>query len=304
MGEMRRISWRTAEFCWNRSWVFSYGLVLCATGLAIWLWFFPQSPGVSIGLLAGVAGIMSVRPRMHSAEKFAWVVLLVAFTIFEVRAISISDSKNEANLNHQKAEFQAIAEGLKLSLTTSTNQYNSTITQVRGVLTTTQGVATVAQNNLAALTGGKSYAYITFKTFDVPPVSTVVIQGQTLPVTSRIDLRMTNAGDEPLTGITVQDYEEVGKEKYANYPSIQVGTLAPHASTRLSMGIYPHPVGGATVQVVLFITAQNGEVMEKAYFRQSTKKSNGLAYRYDVYRTHPDGKKSEKLRSMPWNDPE
>jgi hypothetical protein len=105
--------WSFLEHHWNHNRVVAWVLVLAAIGLALWAKFWPQSPGVSIGLLALVAGIMSIRPDMHPAEKFAWVVVLVAFTILEVLAIGRSDKDSKDARDSQNQEFQAIAGGLK-----------------------------------------------------------------------------------------------------------------------------------------------------------------------------------------------
>src|SRR5664280_1120660 len=105
--------WRRAENIWNTNRILAWGLVLTGVGLALWAGFYPKSPGVSIGLLAGVAGVMSVRPKMLPAEKFAWVAVLVAFTILEVHAIKMSDENNRSTRDSQNKAFGDIADDLK-----------------------------------------------------------------------------------------------------------------------------------------------------------------------------------------------
>jgi hypothetical protein len=70
------------------------GFVLCGFGLAVWATLKPQSPGVSIGLLGLVAGIMGVNSKMRPAEQLTWVVVLIVFAIIEVAAIGGSDNEN------------------------------------------------------------------------------------------------------------------------------------------------------------------------------------------------------------------
>jgi hypothetical protein len=105
--------WKTIDTAWNNSRVLAWMLVLAAMGLAVWATFCPRSPGVSIGLLALVAGVMSVRPKMHPAEKFTWVAVLIAFAILEVKAISKSDSDSAAKRKEDLEQFSAISESLK-----------------------------------------------------------------------------------------------------------------------------------------------------------------------------------------------
>src|ERR1700760_3664191 len=68
MGEF----WRKADQCWNRNRVIAGVLLLAGIACAVWAKVCPQSPGVSIGLVAAAAGIMSLRPKMHLAEKLVW----------------------------------------------------------------------------------------------------------------------------------------------------------------------------------------------------------------------------------------
>lgn len=91
-------------------------LLVCTWfGGVCWLWYHPQPPGVSIGLLALVAGIMSVR-EMPTLEKMAWVAILIAFTVFEVDAIQKAEldnaAKNQAILNGIRQETSTTLDAL------------------------------------------------------------------------------------------------------------------------------------------------------------------------------------------------
>lgn len=119
----RRIEQWTTEK-WRSPWV-AWPLVCVGFVGAAWISHHPQPPGVSIGLLALVAGVMSVR-EMPTLEKMAWVAILIAFTVFEVEAIQRAELDNAA-------KNQAILDGIK-------QETNAT---------------------LDALTGGDSYTVIT-----------------------------------------------------------------------------------------------------------------------------------------------
>src|SRR5271156_4821805 len=90
-----RSAFSVLERVWKNSRVVAWVLVLAGMGIAYWTASHPQSPGFAIGILAAVAGVMSLRPEMHFAEKLAWIGLLVAFTVLEVHAIKVGDKKNE-----------------------------------------------------------------------------------------------------------------------------------------------------------------------------------------------------------------
>lgn len=48
---------------WKHGRIIAWLLVITGTSLALWSTYHPQSPGVSIGLLALVAGVVSLRPQ-------------------------------------------------------------------------------------------------------------------------------------------------------------------------------------------------------------------------------------------------
>jgi hypothetical protein len=115
------------ETFWNKSKIVAWLLVLSATGLALWATYFPFSPGVSIGLLALAAGIMSLRPEMHIFEKMAWIAVLIVFTVLEVRAIGKSDEDNKIQRDAQNLRFDLIANGLKDAYALSQQQFTATM---------------------------------------------------------------------------------------------------------------------------------------------------------------------------------
>lgn len=100
---------------------------------------------------------MSVRPKMHPAEKFTWVAVLVVLACLEVRAIGRSDKANQQNQANQNQEFRDIADGLKTALTSGNLQYQSTISHVNAVLDQTKVVNGLAERSLNNITGGDSY---------------------------------------------------------------------------------------------------------------------------------------------------
>jgi hypothetical protein len=186
------------EDAWKNSKTLSWILVISGMALALWTSISPRSPGVSIGLLALVAGVMSVRPEMHFMEKCAWIILLITFTILEVRAISRNDQENKAVRDQQNREFSDIAKGLKDSVSISQSQYDSTIGHVDGVLKTTQGVAEVAQKALVNITGANSYPYV------IPDTETLRKGSAGTPSPANgFTFGVINSGDQILTGLTV-----------------------------------------------------------------------------------------------------
>lgn len=149
--------WRIARIRWDRSKSISWGLPLSGVCGVLITTLWPQSPGVSIGLLALAAGIMSVRPKMPFREKVIWVFVLIAFAILEVRAIKRSDQEAREYRDSQNRAFNQIASDLKASIANSAGQYHSTIEHVDGVLTQTEKLDTLARTSLENITGGDSF---------------------------------------------------------------------------------------------------------------------------------------------------
>jgi hypothetical protein len=272
--------WDRAEAIWNDSRALAWILVLAGISLALWVGFYPKSPGVSIGLLAGAAGIMSVRPKMHPAEKFAWVAVLVAFTILEVLAIKVSDQRNEDTRKAQNAAFGVIAEGLRTSIAASKGQYDSTIGHVDGVLKTTQSVASLAKSSLENITGGDSYAYM-YPDF---------IEGQN----DSLDWKIHNFGQNPLSGVTVKIRPIKGGSllpfgrndnsivQFGPSDVMDIGTLPPDIGQSISRLFRP-----ASLSYQIFIQAQNGITDELLFLRPS---KNSYAYKLEVW-TKASGKR-------------
>jgi hypothetical protein len=149
--------WRIARIWWDRSRSLSWGLPLSGVCGVLITMLWPQSPGVSIGLLALAAGVMSVRPKMPFREKLIWVLVLIAFTVLEVRSIKRNDQEAREYRDSQNRAFNEIANDLKASIASSAGQYRSTIEHVDGVLTQTETIDALARTSLENITGGDSY---------------------------------------------------------------------------------------------------------------------------------------------------
>jgi hypothetical protein len=153
---------------WAKSRIVAWTLVILATALALWTALVPQPPGISIGLLALVAGVMSLRPDMHILEKIAWIVLLICFTVLEVHAIGESDRKNEQARGAQNAAFDAIVTKLTDSDKLSRQQFQATMDEVGKVFDKTKQAADTATAAIDAITGGNTYCYLKLTGVRVP----------------------------------------------------------------------------------------------------------------------------------------
>jgi hypothetical protein len=145
---------------WNNSKIVAWALVLAGMGLALWAAYCPRSPGVAIGMLALVAGIMSLRPEMHVWEKCAWIIVLIAFTILEVHAIGVSDKNNEGVRDRQNKAFDDIAKKLTDSDHDNKQHFDETMGRFESVYDKTKQAADTAREAINTITGGRGYCYI------------------------------------------------------------------------------------------------------------------------------------------------
>jgi hypothetical protein len=176
---------RKAETLWNRNRAVAVSLVCGGMGLSLWIFVNPQSPGVSIGMLALVAGIMAIRSEMHILEKSAWIVILIFLAVFEVQSIHRADEESKNSRHAQLQQFHDVAEKLESSIELSKTEYEGTIGHVNEVL----GAATQASSNasqassnaslaaskasesLATMTGGDSWGWVQMMQFIDQPNS-------------------------------------------------------------------------------------------------------------------------------------
>jgi len=107
---------------------------------------------------------MSLRPKMRLPEKVAWMALIAAMLCAEIHSIRSDRASNDAEQakirDAEDRRFDNIAKGLEDSITLSKSQFATTVSDVNGVLSTTQNVAALAQDSLGSVTGGDSFCYM------------------------------------------------------------------------------------------------------------------------------------------------
>jgi hypothetical protein len=237
---------------------------------------------------------------MHSAEKFAWVAVLIAFTVLEVLAIKRSDEDSRAARDAQNVYFKAIADGLAGSIKASSDQYTDTIHHVDGVLATTQSVASLSRENLMNITGGESFAYV------VP--DTIFPKSIKIPLEQlSFSMHVKNAGDQPLTGVSVSVARFTGKDftDLGVMSPVALGTIAPRASMLVPERGFSPGQGYVEIDGLAHysatITAQNGTIEEEIWFRRS---SNVFGWDYKLSIKRVVGPKTTKtLKTVDWTPP-
>jgi hypothetical protein len=293
-----RTFWLKADSYWNGNRMLAWALVLLGMGLAVWSSFVPQSPGVSIGLLAGAAGIMSMRPKMHPAEKFAWVAVLVAFTVLEIIAIGRGDKAAEATREAQNRAFTAIADGLKTSIDASEGQYRSTISHLDGVLTQTEDVDALTKRTLENITGGDSY---------IATIPDVALSGD------EITFSVTNRGKNILTGasvlITTQGVFWPGvRNQLMDAVSKRLDLPTLHPGERMVIGrsvhLLPDRPEDEIQRIYVLISGPNFTTEEFLEFKKTGKDQRGgdaWEYKYSIFRMLPyrPYRPGEKIRKDP-----
>jgi hypothetical protein len=296
---------RKVERIWNgRTVAFVLGAI--GAGCAVWANIWLPLPGVSVAILGAMVAIMSLRPKMGPLEKSGWILIIFVMLLTEIHSIRVDrvshDAEQKTIRDAENAQFAGIACSLRDSITTSNDQYSSTITHVEGVLSTTQFVAGLAKKNLQNVTGGNSFAYL------VPQ-----------PVEGAIgySANLFNGGKEVLTGITVRitpvrGKRGTGEEDYWIDPSashaIPMNTLGPNAHALLSdYWVHPLENGVLITHFLAIITAQNGDVYQDIFFRPAAK-GKAFAFRFTVKKlaraaSPKSPPKYKTLKTMDWTEP-
>jgi hypothetical protein len=203
--------WAWADRVWNENRFVAWAVVLCGAALLLWATLKPQSPGVSIGLLALAAGIMSIRPKMHPAEKTAWAAFLIAFAVLEVLAIKKSDADNKDVRDKQNAAFGVIVQSLKDSMNDNKTHFDATTKATDGVMKKTQIAADEAVEAANNITGDHGFCYLEMHRFpgseNLREIE-VRITSHSKYLLHRVEIRVVNDDDpktrEPM--FTAQDY--------------------------------------------------------------------------------------------------
>jgi len=152
-------------------------------------------------------------------------------------------------------------------------------------------IADLTIKNLENVTGGNSFPYIV-------PQPAVNLHG-----VSKIPLVIWNAGDYPLTGVTVaitrfSTFIDTAGPLGVN--DINVGVIPPHGSRELKPLLQLHLDKTGKDGFWIFISAQNGFFTETINFRNGR---NGIAYRYFAHKEFTGknlGPKSIPVKKVPY----
>lgn len=240
---------------------------------------------LSIGVCIGVLGFFGIvvpltRAQIGKSAKIVWVVVFTILLILEVISIHLEDIKQKREQAFVTCEelrsFKGITEKLDSATTASKVQYDSTISEVNGVLATTQSVATLAKEGVNNMTGGNSWGSVMAIPFSDAPNSLYL-------------LVINNGKKYALHGVRLVIANESHGSPY-RMQSCGVGDIAPHTG-------YNAPLSGSCVIVVdpsirnhylIVIGADNGGTMEELYMARGP---NGIQADYEVYKSLPNGKK-------------
>ncbi|HEV2132988.1 MAG TPA: hypothetical protein VGR47_01870 [Terracidiphilus sp.] len=272
-----------------------------------WQWYPPV--GTFIGILAGlgvlVPWLFRTPDQMKRTEKAVWTLVMFALVLLEIRSLYLDRDQHDREQAQARCEqierFGQIAAGIRQSVAQSEKQYESTIGQVQGVLSTTQSVAKLAKENLESVTGARSFPYVVPFT-GIPPAK--------FDVSRHFVLMIVNEGPDFLSGISVSlmrvmaqtPHGETGA--YSTPNPILVGSLGPRTSETVpQLAIWKSDLQTTpnSNHYVAYISAQNGSFHEDIYLRPA-KAGGGWAYRIQASK---DGNgNSHIFKTIDWREPQ
>lgn len=226
--------------------------IVATTAAGVWLFFFPQPPGVAIGLLAAVAVVMTFA-RPTDVQKVALIVLAGLMFFLEVRSINADREKQRQESadtlsqilgdNRDKTAKIIQNNDAKWAAVMSDNAQNfsATVSGMSGISKDAKRNLILSQKNLEDVTGGASFAYL------YPRV-----------MKDRIEYGIVLNGRNILTGVHV----EVLDTTTINFihSSMDIGVLSPTSFRPDNFGTKLPDIAR---HFVVFISAQNGSVIEE-----------------------------------------
>jgi hypothetical protein len=287
---------------WKNPWM-GASLLLAFYALGAYWWYVIPSPGKAVASLAAVATVMTFRGELKGVEKTFLTLALFLFVWIEIRAIDKDQADNEERQRKffevQKTSFGQIATQASTNFSDTTGKLTSAIDGLNAVLGTTQSVAAIAKQNLEAVSGGTSFAYV------IPDNQEFQKGGVTIQHEgAAFSMTLINHGNNMLTGVSVtiaKVVDQSGKTDYGVLRPYAMGTLAKQGSLKLPVFIKPETNDQGLYHYVIMVSAQNGTIMENLYFRPS-KDGNGWAYKFNVVRNLP-GKSDIKILNTDWKEP-
>lgn len=199
---------------------------------SIWYWFHIPLPGKALLVLTIVAIIMSLT-EITTFQRLVWLFLVIALAFLENKAIDKDRSDfvvtQQKFSNDQKQHFDDIGAGIKLSIQQSQDQFQAT-------MKSTDALLTESKENIDAITGGKTFCYVSALTVGQDEAALAIATVGTSPLhdvnIDAVDLDMERdlmAKNQPLTFDTIQHFT-------TSYPAIPfLASTSAHWLTKMSL---------------------------------------------------------------------
>lgn len=250
---------------WKESKELAVALLVAAMAAAIWVAYTKPSPGVSIGMLALSAGIMSLRPEMGMFEKVGWIAVLGVFATLEVRAIHRTDKEDRDNLDAQVRHFDEIAGKLTQNYLFNREKFGETLDDMRSVLDKSKAAADAADEGVKQLTGGDSYAYYRVR----PSKGNRMYTGDDLPQFKGkvvFSVVLAHIGKYPIPFMNVTWF---CPDESTGMGPLTVGPVSHNsvANSREIILTFPpkYPVDNMGDSCQIFMDSPNGSLVERVY---------------------------------------
>jgi hypothetical protein len=115
-------------------------------------WHPPVGVFIAILALLGVL-VPLLREKIGKREKAVWTALMFALLLMELRSIQLDHDDQLKARQKQDEQFSAIAGGLKDTVTTAQQQFQTTMNRM-------ERLASLSNKNIDAVTGGNGFVYV------------------------------------------------------------------------------------------------------------------------------------------------
>jgi hypothetical protein len=255
---------------------------------AIYLFNPPHPPiGAYITALACLAAVVTIWPPVSPWSKATWLAVFFSLTALEEATLYKERAENQAQ---QAKDRHDEDERFKNILNHNQEAFIATMSQFGTVISTTKGVARLAEESLKNITGADSFPYIVPQTHAGTDTS--------------IPLFMWNQGAHLLNVTATITAHKDGD--FVTFPAMNIGALHPGWGRLLPQQISPHPDASGVDSYTIELYTQSDFFTEVIHFRKGhnalpwayqywvTKQVFGDEAKRYVYRTFPNLPKSQK----------
>jgi hypothetical protein len=261
-------------------------IVIVVTGaITLLLTFDTHAPGIAIGVLSIVAGIL-VLIQPTAAQKLLFIILMSGLFLDETRAISADTRKKDGDHRTDQTARQDRLNQILMNnndrtqaiLSSANAQFSSTIIALKKIEHSDSEIQAAAQQGIRQLIGGNSFPW-------AEPFSEARFKDAFFGTPKQSEKKyffiIRNSGDYALSDVDLDIIHFQNDQPWdgRDSPSIyHVGTIGPRSSRQVDYLFWPTPQAGKSDVFILEFFYSGGAVRQYLFLTEGGQNS---AMRFD-----------------------